>query len=179
MQRVTVYPSDFGLARMKEEAIHGPLAAFGAAPGAVAKGTAFDDGKGRNAAGKGRKGPPVNSSKPPPVKKGRGGIDSASDSDSESEEDDAAAEEEDPDATRERMRLYERDRMRYYYAVVEFDSVNTAHAVYKECDGQGITPTSHCSQERNTPLPRGILACVAVGSGIVDVCTELPVSEVS
>ena len=30
---------------------------------------------------------------------------------------------------------YERDRMRYYYAVVDFDSIDTAHHVYQECDG--------------------------------------------
>ena len=29
VRRVTVYPSDFGLERMKVEAVHGPLAAFG------------------------------------------------------------------------------------------------------------------------------------------------------
>ena len=59
-----------------------------------------------------------------------------SDSESESASDDVgAAKTEDPAVANERMRQYERDRMRYYYAVAEFDTVDTAHAVYKECDG--------------------------------------------
>ena len=59
-----------------------------------------------------------------------------SDSESESASDDVgAAKAEDPAVANERMRQYERDRMRYYYAVAEFDTVDTAHAVYKECDG--------------------------------------------
>ena len=36
---------------------------------------------------------------------------------------------------RERMRQYERDRMRYYYAVVEFDSVDTVRG--REGGGMG------------------------------------------
>jgi hypothetical protein len=34
-----------------------------------------------------------------------------------------------------RLRLYERSKLRYYYAIVEFDSVKTATRVYTECDG--------------------------------------------
>ena len=34
-----------------------------------------------------------------------------------------------------RLRLYERSKLRYYYAIVEFDSVQTATRVYTECDG--------------------------------------------
>ncbi len=33
------------------------------------------------------------------------------------------------------MRQYERDRMTYYYAICECDSVDTAFAVYSACDG--------------------------------------------
>jgi len=33
------------------------------------------------------------------------------------------------------LRMYERSKLRYYYAIAEFDSVNTAARVYSECDG--------------------------------------------
>jgi len=35
----------------------------------------------------------------------------------------------------ERLRKYERDRLRYHYAIVEFDSKDMAASVYDQCDG--------------------------------------------
>lgn len=120
VRRVTVYPSDFGLQRMAEEAKHGPLAAFG---------KTFAE---TQAAKKGKK----NEGKKAQKADDDSELSMESDSESESDSDDVgAAKAEDPAVANERMRQYERDRMRYYYAVVEFDSVDTAHAVYKECDG--------------------------------------------
>lgn len=36
---------------------------------------------------------------------------------------------------RERIRRYQLNRMKYYYAVIEFDSIESAETVYKELDG--------------------------------------------
>ncbi|XP_052196010.1 pre-rRNA-processing protein esf1 [Diospyros lotus] len=79
---VAVYPSEFGLKRMEEEALHGPVGLF-------------DDDKEKN----------------------------------ESDDDD------DDEIDNEKLRAYELSRLRYYYAVVECDSIATADYLYKTCDG--------------------------------------------
>ena len=38
------------------------------------------------------------------------------------------------DINKTKLRLYERSKLRYYYAIVDCDSVATAAALYEECD---------------------------------------------
>ncbi|KAG4203043.1 hypothetical protein ERO13_A05G376600v2 [Gossypium hirsutum] len=93
---VAVYPSEFGLQRMKEEEIHGPVALF--------------DG-----------------------------------------ENEANDEDGDDEIDNEKLREYERSRLRYYYAVVECDSSATADYLYKSCDGAEFERSSNVLDLRFIP----------------------------
>jgi hypothetical protein len=49
------------------------------------------------------------------------------------------------------LRKYERERMRYYYAVADCDSVATAEAIYQNCEGLEIERTSNMMDLRYIP----------------------------
>ncbi|XP_043283835.1 ESF1 homolog [Venturia canescens] len=95
IKSVTIYPSDFGLQRMKEEEVKGPI-------------ELVDSDKKRK--------------------------------DSESEEE--SENEEGSEYHMEKMRQYQLNRLKYYYAVLECDSVETANKIYTECDGIEYESTS-------------------------------------
>ncbi|KAH8508184.1 hypothetical protein H0E87_010350 [Populus deltoides] len=95
---VSVYPSEFGLQRMKEEEVRGPVGLF-------------------------------------------------DDENEKSDEDDDDNDEIDHD----KLRAYEKSRLRYYYAVVECDSVATADYLYKSCDGVEFERSSNVLDLRFIP----------------------------
>ncbi|TYK20826.1 pre-rRNA-processing protein esf1 [Cucumis melo var. makuwa] len=95
---VAVYPSEFGLQRMKEEELHGPVGLF-------------DDEQKKNV-----------------------------------EDDD-----DDEEMDNEKLRAYEMSRLRYYYAVVECDSIATADYLYKTCDGVEFERSSNILDLRFIP----------------------------
>ncbi|OIV93563.1 hypothetical protein TanjilG_04795 [Lupinus angustifolius] len=97
IKSVAVYPSEFGIQRMKEEEVRGPVGLF--------------DDENEN-------------------------------SDEESSDD---------DIDNEKLRAYEKSRMRYYYAVVECDSITTADHIYKECDGLEFIQSSNALDLRFIP----------------------------
>ncbi|XP_045826879.1 pre-rRNA-processing protein esf1 [Trifolium pratense] len=82
IKSVTIYPTEFGIQRMTEEEVKGPVGYF----------------------------------------------------DGENETTDEE-ENNDSDADNEKLRAYEKSRMRYYFALVECDSSATADHIYKENDG--------------------------------------------
>ncbi|OXU22411.1 hypothetical protein TSAR_016463 [Trichomalopsis sarcophagae] len=88
---VTIYPSDFGLQRMKEEEVKGPIELV------------------------------------EPKQE-------VSDADEEKQHTD----DENGEGSSyhmEKLRQYQLNRLKYYYAVIDFDSASTANKVYTECDG--------------------------------------------
>ncbi|XP_027345677.1 ESF1 homolog [Abrus precatorius] len=97
IKSVAVYPSEFGLQRMKEEEVHGPVGLF--------------------------------------------------DDENEKSDEDSS----DDDIENEKLRAYEKSRMRYYYAVVECDSSTTADCIYKECDGLEFIQSSNALDLRFIP----------------------------
>ena len=92
MQSVTIYPSEFGMERMKEEEVLGPK-------------ELVEMAKKRN---------------------DEGGEENIRDDDNDEQD----------EYHREKLRQYQLNRLKYYYAVVECDSDATAAKVYEECDGQ-------------------------------------------
>ncbi|KAF5837684.1 hypothetical protein DUNSADRAFT_4049 [Dunaliella salina] len=113
VHRVTVYPSDYGLQRMADEAANGPKAL---APPPKRKKSHVD---GTAEAG--------GSSDEKEDEDGADGEKVEHDSDSSSDSGD--------EVDKLRIRLYEQSKLRYYYAVAECDSAATASALYEACDG--------------------------------------------
>ena len=152
IKRVTVYPSDYGLRRMQQEAAEGPtvwrlspfdraeMSACGSA-GSLLINPMTAQGIYRSSISNGSAAQLGASELDDEEEmEERGAEDAAaeaadaddgSDSEAESGNDNDDADEVD----REALRLYERSKLRWYYAVAECDSARTAAHLYAECDG--------------------------------------------
>ncbi|KAK5576132.1 hypothetical protein RB653_007273 [Dictyostelium firmibasis] len=68
----------------------------------------------------------------------------------------------------EKLRQYELSKLKYYYAVVECNSINTANKIYDECEGMEIEDTANVLDLRFIPDDQKFKNTPR------DTCTELP-----
>ncbi|KAG9439062.1 hypothetical protein H6P81_019227 [Aristolochia fimbriata] len=66
-------------------------------------------------------------------------------------DDEGNSDDDDTELDNEKLRSYEKSRMRYFYAVVECDSSSTADHLYKTCDGTEFERTSNVLDMRFIP----------------------------
>ena len=120
LNRVTVYPSDFGLQKLKQEELEGPGDIFKpeAAPRADPPAQAKPLRKPK-------------AQQQQPQKPGRQ-ADAA---------EWVAGDDAETGLDLNKLRRYERERLKYYYAVLEFDSSATADAVFEACNGYELEKT--------------------------------------
>ena len=88
------------------------------------------------------------------------------------------------DFDEEALRKYQLERLRYCFAIVETDSIETAEAIYTNCDGQEFEKTSNIIDIRYVPneqefdnediIPKG-----GVSTGLVDKYAPLDFSTLS
>lgn len=117
LERVTVYPSDFGLQKLRQEELEGPGDIF----------------KPEDAA---QEAPPAKAKQPrkaaAQAQKPRRQTDAA---------EWVAGDDAETGLDLNKLRRYERERLKYYYAVLDFDSPATADAVFEACNGYELEKT--------------------------------------
>lgn len=179
VKRVRVYPSDFGMERMKKEESMGPAGIWKKQKDSKKKGEEDDDNDDQ-----------INERFGDDGSSSEGGHDpDQEDSDDEHDEDeedvdlDAAYEHfsknpgdedygVDNDFDPEKLRAYEASKMKYYFAVATFASSEAADAAYREVDGMEVGHSSAMIDLRSIP-PLDIKSVVKARK-VRDECTALP-----
>lgn len=118
-------------------------------------------------------GPPRELFQGPPAK--ASGEDDNDDDEEEEEEEEVGPREEDAeDYDTVALRRYQLERLRYYYAVVECDSVETAMHVYRHCDGSEFEKSANFLDLRF--IPEHVTFSPEQDGTPRDVCVALPKS---
>ncbi|ETL84972.1 hypothetical protein L917_15366 [Phytophthora nicotianae] len=150
VQNVTIYPSDYGLQKMKEEEQHGPQGLW-------------DDENKENPDDEEKPEAEENDEKDSTEEEQaeKSGSDDEN-SDAEGEEDydsddplgvkkSVTIEGESDGFDREKLRKYELQKLRYYYAIVTCDSVKTASTIFDQCDQLEYETSSNVLDLRYVP----------------------------
>lgn len=141
VESVKIYPSEFGKERMAREEMEGPpVEIFAKHRKNKAASAASLDPKAAAAAAKRRK-----------KKRAQQGSDYESDEDSD---DDLLQEDEGDEYDEVALRRYQLERLRYYYAVVEFDTAAAGQHAYEEIDGTEFEATANVLDLRWVSLAR-------------------------
>jgi NUC153 domain len=181
LTQVKVVPSKFGMERMAAEAKFGPQVLSAAVDGTVIQDKIHSDSiedNGGVSDGAGDSDAEINAA----AKTGRGEIaDGESVSGSESETIDNSDDENvgaipetalDRDARlqdqQDQMRKYEEERLKYFYAVADFEDAKTAEAVYEQCDGVEFESTGLAMDLRFVPDD------MVIDAPVRDVATCIP-----
>jgi len=133
IKKVTVYPSDYGLERMKEEATLGPRGIWKKGERNLPAELLKAIKRSGNGNGGGGDGGGVEDT---------GVVEHISSDDDEDSGDSDDSQDEDIKEDQGRLQKYERSRLRYYYAIVTCDTPTTANHIYEECDGMEFMKTA-------------------------------------
>ncbi|KAM9962019.1 hypothetical protein ACTFIR_004898 [Dictyostelium discoideum] len=137
IERITIYPSDFGLEQMAREKSLGPNKEIWDSSKAI-----------------------INNSNNNGLKESSLSFDKSEDAESLDGK----------GFNLEKLRQYELSKLRYYYAVVECSSIQTANKIYDECEGMEIEDTANVLDLRFIPDDQKFTNTPR------DTCTELPAS---
>lgn len=124
LKKVAVYPSDFGIQRMKQEELEGPGDIFRPEETSNQQNPSDDASKKKKTQSESQE------KKPSKIKKQKETIKWT-----------VNAEEQESALDLAKLRRYERERLKYYYAVLFFDSGSTADSVYEACNGFELEKT--------------------------------------
>jgi hypothetical protein len=136
--KVQVYLSDYGMKRLAEETRSGPMSIFASSSTTTTTTIANTSDNAEEDDEKKKKKRKV--SKVIEIGQPKGGRKKKNDDGEEGEEFDP-----------ERLRQYELNRMKYYFAIATFDSPSAASAVYNACDGMEFEASSNVFDLRFVP----------------------------
>uniref|UniRef100_K3WSS8 ESF1 RRM domain-containing protein n=1 Tax=Globisporangium ultimum (strain ATCC 200006 / CBS 805.95 / DAOM BR144) TaxID=431595 RepID=K3WSS8_GLOUD len=169
---VTIYPSDYGLQKMKEEEQHGPQGLW--ADDDKKKEDKKNDVVAEESADENEENDEENDNDVEKSANSKDEDDEEAGDDEEYDSDDplgvkkSVSAEQDNGFDAEKLRKYELQKLKYYYAIVTCDSVKTASAIFDNCDQLEYETSSNVLDLRFVPDD------IEFTNKPKDVCTSVP-----